>query len=214
MPIKALRLQRRGDSGLAVAKRHDHCSLCLWSPPIGRRSATAPPATGDRVARLLRDFANERRRFGYRHLFIPLGRGGEPSGVNRIYGSVARKGLRCASSGETGAVCTPRSNPGRGAPVAGFRARSIRLLPALQCSTSSTTRRVNAWWRSRHVDVGPTYRPEIRRTDRPPWSARHDRLRYGTGFILNAIPAWSNDGKVEWLYRAGRAPLQNGYVDT
>lgn len=36
---------------------------------------------------------------------------------------------------------------------------------------------------------------------------------HGTGLVLNAILAWSNDGKVEWLYRAGRAPLQNSYVD-
>ena len=33
----------------------------------------------------LRDLANERRRFGYRRLFILLRREGEPSGVNRIY---------------------------------------------------------------------------------------------------------------------------------
>jgi len=33
----------------------------------------------------LRDLANERRRFGYRRLFILLRREGEPSGINRIY---------------------------------------------------------------------------------------------------------------------------------
>ncbi|MDX0321937.1 hypothetical protein GOC38_30895 [Sinorhizobium meliloti] len=33
----------------------------------------------------LRDLANERRRFGYRRLFVLLKREGEPSGVNRIY---------------------------------------------------------------------------------------------------------------------------------
>jgi putative transposase len=33
----------------------------------------------------LRDLANERRRFGYRRLFILLRREGEASGVNRIY---------------------------------------------------------------------------------------------------------------------------------
>ena len=34
----------------------------------------------------LRDLANERRRFGYRRLFVLLRREGEPSGINRIYG--------------------------------------------------------------------------------------------------------------------------------
>ena len=33
----------------------------------------------------LRELANERRRFGYRRLFVLLRREGEPSGVNRIY---------------------------------------------------------------------------------------------------------------------------------
>jgi hypothetical protein len=33
----------------------------------------------------LRDLANQRRRFGYRRLFVLLRREGEPSGVNRIH---------------------------------------------------------------------------------------------------------------------------------
>jgi len=33
----------------------------------------------------LRELANERRRFGYRRLFVLLRREGEPSGINRIY---------------------------------------------------------------------------------------------------------------------------------
>lgn len=40
----------------------------------------------------LRDLANQRRRFGYRRLFILLREQGEPSGINRIYRSIARKG--------------------------------------------------------------------------------------------------------------------------
>ena len=38
----------------------------------------------------LRELANERRRFGYRRLFVLLRREGEPSGINRIY-PTARK---------------------------------------------------------------------------------------------------------------------------
>jgi putative transposase len=33
----------------------------------------------------IRDLGNERKRFGYRQLFILLRQGGEPSGINRIY---------------------------------------------------------------------------------------------------------------------------------
>lgn len=41
----------------------------------------------------LRDLANERRRFGYRRLFILLRREGEPSGINRIYRVYREEGL-------------------------------------------------------------------------------------------------------------------------
>ncbi|NKE92471.1 IS3 family transposase, partial [Rhizobium sp. BGM003] len=41
----------------------------------------------------LRDLANERRRFGYRRLFVLLPREGEPSGVNRIYLLYREEGL-------------------------------------------------------------------------------------------------------------------------
>ncbi len=39
------------------------------------------------------DLANERRRFGYRRLFILLRRDGEASGVNRIYRLYREEGL-------------------------------------------------------------------------------------------------------------------------
>ncbi len=41
----------------------------------------------------LRDLANQRRRFGYRRLFIVLRREGERSGVNRIYRLYREEGL-------------------------------------------------------------------------------------------------------------------------
>ena len=40
----------------------------------------------------LRNLANERRRFGYRRLFILLRREGETSGINRIIVFIAKKG--------------------------------------------------------------------------------------------------------------------------
>ena len=51
----------------------------------------------------LRDLANERKRFGYRRLFVLLWQKGEPSGVNRIYrlyreeGLTVRKRRACAA---------------------------------------------------------------------------------------------------------------------
>ena len=41
----------------------------------------------------MRELANERRRFGYRRLFVLLRREGEPSGINRIYRLYSEEGL-------------------------------------------------------------------------------------------------------------------------
>ena len=41
----------------------------------------------------LRELANERRRFGYRRLFVLLRREGEPSGINRIHRLYREEGL-------------------------------------------------------------------------------------------------------------------------
>lgn len=41
----------------------------------------------------LRDLANERRRLGYRRLFVLLRREGEPSGINRTYRLYREEGL-------------------------------------------------------------------------------------------------------------------------
>jgi putative transposase len=56
-----------------------------------RYRSIRPPETALRAR--LRELANERRRFGYRRLFIRLRREGEPSGVNRIYRLYREEGL-------------------------------------------------------------------------------------------------------------------------
>jgi transposase InsO family protein len=56
------------------------------------RHRSCRPSEGALRAKL-RDLANERRRFGYRRLFILLRRDGEPSGVNRIYRLYREEGL-------------------------------------------------------------------------------------------------------------------------
>ncbi len=57
---------------------------------IRYRSRRAP----DTVLRgRLRNLANERRRFGYRRLFVLLRREGEPAGINRIYRLYREEGL-------------------------------------------------------------------------------------------------------------------------
>ena len=45
------------------------------------------------LRRRLRDLANERRRSGYRRLFVLFRREGEPSGINHIYRLYSEEGL-------------------------------------------------------------------------------------------------------------------------
>src|SRR6185295_13457045 len=59
------------------------CILVAADRKMIRYRSHRPPDVELRTR--LRDLANERRRFGYRRLFILLRREGEPSGINRIY---------------------------------------------------------------------------------------------------------------------------------
>lgn len=61
------------------------CSIVGADRKMVRYRSRRPPDTELRAR--LRELANERRRFGYRRLFILLRREGEPSGVNRMIAS-------------------------------------------------------------------------------------------------------------------------------
>jgi len=67
------------------------CSVIAADRKMIRYRSCRPPETGLRAR--LRELANERRRFGYRRLFILLRREGEASGINRIYRLYREEGL-------------------------------------------------------------------------------------------------------------------------
>src|SRR4249920_3521357 len=67
------------------------CSIVDADRTMVRYRSCRPPDTALRAR--MRELANERRRFGYRRLFILLRREGEPSGVNRIYRLYREEGL-------------------------------------------------------------------------------------------------------------------------
>ena len=67
------------------------CSLVSADRNMVRYQSRRPPET--ELRERLRSLANERRRFGYRRLFIRLRREGEPSGINRIYRLYREEGL-------------------------------------------------------------------------------------------------------------------------
>ncbi|GLS19240.1 hypothetical protein GCM10007874_22570 [Labrys miyagiensis] len=67
------------------------CSIVGADRKTVRYRSCRPPDTD--LRRRLRDLAHERRRFGYRRLFVLLRREGEPSGVNRIHRLYREEGL-------------------------------------------------------------------------------------------------------------------------
>jgi transposase InsO family protein len=67
------------------------CSIVGADRKMIRYRSCRPPDTELRTQ--LHDLANERKRFGYRRLFVLLRREGEPSGVNRIYRLYREEGL-------------------------------------------------------------------------------------------------------------------------
>src|SRR3954469_22707244 len=67
------------------------CSLIAADRTMIRYRSRRPPDTELRTR--LRELANQRRRFGYRRLFVLLRREGEPSGINRIHRLHREEGL-------------------------------------------------------------------------------------------------------------------------
>ena len=67
------------------------CKIVGADRKMIRYQSCRPPEVELRTR--LRDLANERRRFGYRRLFILLRREGEPSGINRIDRLYREEGL-------------------------------------------------------------------------------------------------------------------------
>ena len=67
------------------------CSIVNADRKMVRYRSCRPPDTELRTQ--LRDLANERKRFGYRRLFVLLRQEGEPSGINRIYRLYREEGL-------------------------------------------------------------------------------------------------------------------------
>jgi putative transposase len=67
------------------------CSIINADRKMIRYRSCRPPDT--ELRKHLRELANERKRFGYRRLFVLLRQEGEPSGINRIYRLYREEGL-------------------------------------------------------------------------------------------------------------------------
>ncbi|TRL33455.1 IS3 family transposase [Rhizobium straminoryzae] len=168
----------------------------------------------------LRELANQRRRFGYRRLFIVLRREGERSGVNRIYRlyreeglSVRKRKARRRAVGTRAPILVEAKANARWSLdfvhdqlACGRRFRVLNVVDDVtrEClaaipDTSISGRRV-----ARELTT------LVERRGKPSMIVSDN----GTAFTSNAILTWSKDHKVEWHYIAPGKPMQNGYVES
>lgn len=184
---------------------------------IRYRSQRAP----DTVLRgRLRELANERRRFGYRRLFVLLRREGEPSGINRIYRLYREEGLtvrkrrarRKALGTRAPILVEARANARWSLDfvhdqfACGRRFRVLNIVDDVtrEClaaipDTSISGRRV-----ARELTA------LIERRGRPGMIVSDN----GTELTSNAILKWCGEHRIEWHYIAPGKPMQNGFVES
>ncbi len=194
------------------------CQIISADRKTIRYQSNRPPETELRAK--LRDLANERRRFGYRRLFVLLRREGEPSGVNRIYRlyreeglSVRKRKARRRAVGTRAPILVEAKANARWSLdfvhdqfACGRRFRVLNIVDDVtrEClaaipDTSISGRRV-----ARELTT------LIERRGKPGMIVSDN----GTELTSNAILAWSKDHKVEWHYIAPGKPMQNGYVES
>ena len=168
----------------------------------------------------LRDLANERKRFGYRRLFVLLRQAGEPSGINRIYrlyreeGLTVRKRRARRRAVGTRAPILVESKPNARWSLdfvhdqfaCGRRFRILNIVDDVtrEClaaipDTSISGRRV-----ARELTV------LIERRGKPDMIVSDN----GTEFTSNAMFAWAQDNRVVWHFIAPGKPMQNGFCES
>ena len=168
----------------------------------------------------LRALAHERRRFGYRRLFILLRREGEMSGLNRIYRLYREEGLsvrkrkarRRAVGTRAPILIEPRANArwsldfvhdqfanGRRFRVLNIVDDVTRECLAAVPDTSISGRRVA---RELTALIAERGKPRMIVSDN------------GTEFTSNAILAWASERRIDWHYIAPGKPTQNAYVES
>ncbi len=194
------------------------CSLITADRKMIRYRSRRPPDVELRSR--LRDLANQRRRFGYRRLFILLRDLGEPSGINRIYRLYREEGLtvrkrksrRKAIGTRAPILVEARANARWSLDFVHdqfARGRRFRILNIVddvtrEClaampDTSISGRRV-----ARELTT------LIERRGKPQMIVSDN----GTEFTCNAILSWAKDHRVEWHYIAPGRPMQNGYIES
>ncbi|HKJ60407.1 MAG TPA: IS3 family transposase [Hyphomicrobiales bacterium] len=194
------------------------CTLVAADRKMIRYRSRRPPDVDLRAR--LRDLANQRRRFGYRRLFILLREQGEPSGINRIYRLYREEGLtvrkrrarRRAVGTRTPILVEAKVNARWSLDFVhdqfalGRRFRILNIVDDVtrEClaaipDTSISGRRIA---RELTALIDARGKPQMIVSDN------------GTEFTSNAILGWAKDHRIEWHYIAPGKPMQNGYIES
>ena len=194
------------------------CRIVGADRKMVRYRSCRPPDTDLRER--LRELANERRRFGYRRLFILLRREGEPSGINRIHRLYREEGLsvrkrrarRKAVGTRAPILVEARANVRWSLDFVhdqfanGRRFRILNIVDDVtkEClgailDTSISGRRV-----ARELTA------IIDRRSKPGMIVSDN----GTEFTCNAMLAWCKDMNVNWHFIAPGKPMQNGFIES
>jgi len=194
------------------------CSVLGADRKMIRYRSTRPPET--ELRERLRSLANERRRFGYRRLFIMLRREGEPSGINRIYrlyreeglGVRKRKGRKRAIGVRAPILVEARPNArwsldfvhDQMANGRRFRVLNITDDVTHECLAAIPDTSISGHRVARELTA------IIERRGKPGMIVSDN----GTELTSHAIFAWCRDHRIEWHYIMPGKPMQNGYVES
>lgn len=164
--------------------------------------------------------AHERRRFGYRRLFILLRREGEASGKNRIYRlyreealSVRRrKGRRRAVGTRAPILITQHANARWSLDFVHDQFANGRRFRILNI-VDDVTRECLAAVPDTSISGSRVVRELSKLIDRrgQPQMIVSDN---GTEFTSNAILSWASERRIDWHYIAPGKPMQNAYVES
>lgn len=194
------------------------CSIVNADRKMIRYRSCRPPDTELRIQ--LHDLANQRKRFGYRRLFVLLRKSGEPSGINRIYRLYREEGLtvrkrraRRRAVGTRAPILVEAVANARWSLdfvhdqlVCGRRFRILNIVDDVtrEClaaipDTSISGRR-----------VARALTALIERRGKPGMIVSDN----GTEFTSNAMLAWAQDNRITWHFIAPGKPMQNGFCES
>jgi transposase InsO family protein len=168
----------------------------------------------------LRELARERRRFGYRRLFVLLRREGETAGLNRVYRLYRKEGLTVRKRSAR------RRAVGTRAPILveakanarwsldfvhdqfanGRRFRILNIVDDVtrECLAAIPDTSISGQRVARELTA------LIKRRGKPGMIVSDN----GTELTSNAILTWCAEHRIEWHYIAPGNPMQNGYIES